>query len=71
LPDNYNPFAKVKRWYRVLRSGNLDPPRNGRSLCKYLADESEEAGMRAYVDYVFNSQYITLMDDWALVRFFW
>lgn len=67
LPEGYNPFSNVKKWHRVMRSGPLDPPRGARSLCRYLADESEKAGMRAYVDYIFNSQYVTLMTNWALV----
>jgi len=67
LPEGQNPFANVKRWHRYLK-GELDPPRRGRTLCQYLADESERAGMKAYMEYIFNSQYQTLMNNWALVR---
>ena len=35
-------------WDRYL-SYDLDPPRDGRSICQYLAEEPESVGMRAYI----------------------
>lgn len=48
-PLQYGPgWRALQGWYDHL-SYNLDPPRNKRSLCQYMADESEFVGMRAYV----------------------
>jgi len=61
-------FASVRRWHRDVKY-ELDPPRlEGQSLCDYLANNTEEVGMRAYIDYIFHSQYVTLMTIWALAR---
>lgn len=46
--------AKLPFWlldtpdWETYMSYELDPPSNGRNLCQYMADESEETGMRAY-----------------------
>jgi len=60
-------FFSVRHWYKSL-SYELYPPRNNRSLCQYLVEEDEETGMRAYVDYIFHSQYLTVLTDLALSR---
>jgi len=49
--------------------GVIDLPRaNNRSLCSYLAEESVEHGMLAYMDVAFNRWYQPLVDNWKLVR---
>lgn len=60
-------FKQVKVWYEHL-SYSLNPPRGNRSLCTYLAEESDEIGMRAYVDYIFHSQWIPTFTIWALSK---
>jgi hypothetical protein len=35
----------------------LDPPSNNRSVCSYLAEETEEVGMRAYMDFSVSDLY--------------
>lgn len=39
----------LQKWYEYLSYDIVDPPRRNRSMCQYMADESEENGMRAYV----------------------
>jgi len=46
----------------------LDPPRAGRSLCEYIASVPAEAGMRAYIDFAFRSQYVVTLSHWAMSR---
>jgi hypothetical protein len=53
-------------WDRLIRMRELDPPRNGRSICKYLADESEEDGMLAYIEWVFQRFYQQMISHIAL-----
>jgi hypothetical protein len=40
-------------WRKFVRMSGFDlgpyPPRNNRSICRYLADESEEDGMKVYI----------------------
>jgi len=48
-PLEYGPGWKANQdWYEHL-SFPLDPPRGDRSICRYMSDESERVGMRAYV----------------------
>lgn len=46
----------------------LDPPRRGRSLCSYLAEEPEEVGLKAYVDYSVSSLYKGIVPHRKLVE---
>ena len=54
-------------WYKVIEY-EPSPPRNGRSLCKYIEEESAEAGMQASIDYIFHSLYIVFFQHWALAQ---
>jgi len=44
------------------------PPANQRSLCEYLAQESEDHGMRVYVEYAWNKWYQNLRYYWSAVH---
>jgi len=55
-------------WDRHITSYVVDPPKAGRSLCQYLADESEEVGMRVYVEWIFHRSYRSFLDRFALSR---
>jgi len=61
-----NRFVEVKQWLQVV-SYELRPHHNQRTLCQYLADESETNGMRAYIDYIFHSQYVQPFENFALI----
>jgi len=57
----------INRWDRFV-GYKLDPPRDGRSLCQYLADEAEIVGMRAYLHWVFRVHYFDMFGRWALAQ---
>jgi len=65
--DGRKRWSSVYNWWKVINY-EPDPPRNDRSLCKYLEEESEEAGLRAYIEYIFHSQYIVMFSTWALAQ---
>jgi len=60
-------------WQHYVAYGKLDPPRGGnnRSLCQYLADESVNAGMKAYIGWVFPVKYRELFTRWAMMFSTW
>ena len=70
-PDGQTVIKRNGRWY--LRHWEhyvkyeLDPPANGRTMCRYMADESEDIGMHAYIDFVFNYHYSRgMLSHWGL-----
>lgn len=63
----YKGELSLKRWYSWI-SYELDPPREHRSLCKYIASESEEVGMRAYIGMCYLHEK-RLRYSWADSRF--
>jgi hypothetical protein len=44
------------------------PPRNGRSICRYVADEAEEVGMKVYVGVALEWWYNGLHDYYRLAK---
>jgi len=48
----------------AFQDGDLDW--KNRSLCQFINDEPEVDGMRAYIEFVFRGQYITLLADLAM-----
>ena len=60
-------WQSVAQWEDAI-AYEPDPPANGRSLCRYLEGESTEAGMRAYVEYILHSQYVTMFNHLALSK---
>lgn len=44
--------------------GHPYPPPNGRSICRYIAEESEEDGMRVYMDWCLTSFYSEIEHYW-------
>jgi len=44
------------------------PGHGGRSICRYIADESTKVGMRAYINWVFHKHYIIFYTRWAWAR---
>jgi hypothetical protein len=61
------PVNKTFDWESRLKLP-LTPPSSGRSLCSYLAEESEEDGMRAYVDYSVSDLYRGIVPHRRLVE---
>jgi len=55
-------------WYWFIKSFRIEP--KNRTLCQFLKDESEELGMRAYIEYVFRAKYALLLANYALAREF-
>ena len=51
-----------------LKLQPLQPPAHNRSLCSYLNEESEQDGMRAYVDFSLNNLYRGLLPHKQLVE---
>lgn len=68
LDQNGNPRFKNKTfdWESNLLYPPSPPSRN-RTLCQYLAEESEEDGMRAYVDFSLSDLYKGLLPHYELV----
>jgi hypothetical protein len=60
-------FNKTFDWESRLKLP-LTPPSNGRSLCSYLAEESEEDGMRVYVDFSVSDLYRGIVPHRRLVE---
>ena len=60
--------ASEKTNWHVGLGYELDPPNNGRTICRYMADEPVEVGLRAYVDWVFRHYYSGILSLWALSR---
>jgi len=55
-------------WERLIKTTTVDPPKNNRSLCQYLAEESEKDGLRMIIDLSFEKWYNAVIDsyDYAL-----
>jgi len=70
LDQNGMPRSKNKtfEWESQLRLQPLQPPSRGRTLCSYLAEESEEDGMRAYVDFSVSGLYGGILPHRDLVE---
>jgi hypothetical protein len=52
-PKNISRTQPVNRknWQNILAATPPVVPRNGRSICKYLAEESEQDGLRAFIEF--------------------
>ena len=48
-------------WHQKLTLTNVQPAIHGRSLCTYLAEESEEDGMRVLIDFTFQRWYNAIL----------
>jgi len=68
LKDNgkKNKFDVFPRYWISQLSFTPSPSYCGRSLCKYLAEESLLAGMHVYIDYVFRYWYRDPLARWAV-----
>jgi len=71
LPSNSFPWKR--NWtaylnYDVAVEDGTGSSANDRSICQYMADEPEPAGMRAYATWVFKVKYEALLERWALSR---
>jgi len=62
-------WTQEETWERHL-SYELKPPADGRNLCQYLAGVPEPTGVRAYLDYVMNTKYNSILGIWALSQEF-
>ena len=67
---NGHPWDKDRNlpWDKELISDPVAhpfPPRNGRSICKYIVEESEEDGMRAYMDWGLSTFYKEVEEYWV------
>mmetsp|Transcript_22858 Transcript_22858/g.50773 ORF Transcript_22858/g.50773 Transcript_22858/m.50773 type:complete len:348 (+) Transcript_22858:136-1179(+) len=48
--------------------GRIDPPVRDRSLCQYLADESEEVGVKVYMDWAFEVYYSKVLRHYEFTQ---
>lgn len=67
--NTYSMKPYLRTWYEHL-SYDISSIRNNRSMCQYMATESQEIGMRAYVDWVFNFYYSGPLSHWTLSQQF-
>lgn len=52
--DMKGKLLNVPHWDSIYMTwGEANPPADGRSVCKYLEEESETDGMRVYIDVAF------------------
>ena len=49
-------------------SGIQSPPRNGRSICRYLQEVSEVDGLRVYAEYSVRFFYVTLINLYKVIQ---
>lgn len=59
---------KTFRWENLITFPGNFPPGNKRSICRYLADESEEDGMRVYIDVALSKWYPGVLPYWRRVQ---
>jgi len=55
--QRYKGWLQTYNWEQHLKDTYVIPPALGRNLCTYLADESEQDGMRVYVDVALQKWY--------------
>jgi len=71
VPENHPGWAALFSWEQYL-TFSVDefpfPTPAGRSLCRYLADESEQDGLRVYADFALSAFYYGLMPYWKIVQ---
>jgi len=63
--DNWRTFLAGGEWINHVGYA-LEPHPDGRHLCAYLEQTTEEVGMRAYVEWVFKYYYAGILSHWAL-----
>lgn len=51
-------------WEQNFTFPGLYPPRKGRTVCKYLEEESERDGMRVYIEFAMLAYYQLLYEYW-------
>lgn len=57
-----------RNWETFISFDEPYPPANNRSICTYLANESEQDGMRVYIDVALSKYYAKLLPYWNEVQ---
>jgi len=63
MPDKVRDY--LGEWDEHL-SYELKPPREGRSICQYIAKTKTATGLRAYMDWVMRYYYAPIFAHWAM-----